>query len=61
MEPVAVPLPPTTRRLLVCLPKHLRLVCHSVLLSDGVTENSAEIRPSGAPDSFNLPVALNKW
>ena len=58
VEPVAVPLSPTTRGLLVRLPEHLRLLCHGVLLSDGVAEHSAQIRTSGASHSLNLPVAL---
>ena len=60
VEPVTVPLPPTTRRLLVRLPEHLRLVCHSVLLSDGVAEHSAQIRTSSAANSLYLPITLHK-
>ena len=60
VEPVAVPLPPTTSGLLVRLPEHLRLVCHGVLLPDGVAEHRAEVRASRAADSLYLPVTLRK-
>ena len=59
VESVAVPLPPPARRLLVRLPKHLRLVGHRVLLPDRVAEHRPQIRTGGAPDSLDLPVALH--
>ena len=44
----------------VCLPEHLRLLCHRVLLPDGVAEHGAEIRTGGAADSLDLPITLHK-
>ena len=59
VEPVTVPLPPTTCRLLVRLPQHLGLVNHRVLLPDRIAENCAKVRTSCASNPLDLPVALH--